>query len=93
MRRRLAGGSAECSPHTVCIRIVVARPGMFPLVDGANESPPLVTATKRVADAIFQAQSQSWAGATVHYSMLRRLGKTDGSVAKALEPVTAQLDG
>ena len=27
----------------------------------------MVTATKHVADAIFQAQSQSWAGATVHY--------------------------
>jgi hypothetical protein len=48
----------------------------------------LVTATKHVADAMFLAQSQSWAGATVHYSMLRRLGKTDGSVAKTLEPVT-----
>ena len=48
----------------------------------------LVTATKHVADAMFQAQSQSWAGATAHYTMLRRLGKMDGSVAKALEPVT-----
>ena len=48
----------------------------------------LVTATKHVADTIFQAQSQSWAGATAHYTMLRRLGKMDGSVAKALQPVT-----
>jgi hypothetical protein len=48
----------------------------------------LVTATKHVADAIFQAQSQSWAGATMHYSMLRRLAKTDGNVAQALQPVT-----
>ncbi len=47
----------------------------------------LVTATKHVADAMFQAQSESWAGATVHYSMLRRLAKTDGSVAKSLQPV------
>jgi hypothetical protein len=48
----------------------------------------LVAATKHVADAMFQAQSQSWAGATVHYSVLRRLGKKDGSVAKKLLPVT-----
>jgi hypothetical protein len=48
----------------------------------------LVTATKQVADAMFLAQSQSWAGTTVHYSVLRRLSKTDGSIAKALQPVT-----
>jgi hypothetical protein len=48
----------------------------------------LVTATKHVADTIFQAQSQSWAGATVHYTMLRRLSKSDGDVAKALLPVS-----
>jgi hypothetical protein len=48
----------------------------------------LVAATKQVADAMFQAQSQSWAEATVHYSMLRRLGKMDGSVATTLQPVT-----
>ncbi|MGO8994422.1 MAG: hypothetical protein ACLQVI_13975 [Polyangiaceae bacterium] len=48
----------------------------------------LVTATKHVADTIFQAQSQSWAGATAHYTMLRRLGKMDGEVATTLLPVT-----
>jgi hypothetical protein len=48
----------------------------------------LVTATKQVSDAIFKAQSESWAGATMHYSMLRRLAKSDGSVTKALLPVT-----
>jgi hypothetical protein len=47
----------------------------------------LVAATKHVADAMFQAQSQGWSGATVHYSMLRRLAKTDGNVAKTLQPV------
>jgi hypothetical protein len=47
----------------------------------------LVVATKHVADVIFQAQSQSWSGATMHYSMLRRLGKADGEVAKTLLPV------
>jgi hypothetical protein len=31
----------------------------------------LVTATKQVADAIFQAQSKGWEGATVHYTMRR----------------------
>ena len=48
----------------------------------------LVAATKHVADVMFQAQSQSWAGATAHYSMLRRLSKSDGNVAKTLQPVT-----
>jgi hypothetical protein len=47
----------------------------------------LVTATKHVADAMFQAQSESWTGATAHYSMLRRLSKTDGSIATTLQPV------
>ena len=48
----------------------------------------LVTATKHVADTMFQAQSASWQGATAHYSMLRRLSKIDGSLGKALQPVT-----
>jgi len=48
----------------------------------------LVTATKHVADAMFLAQSQAWAGATQHYSMLRRLSKSDGSIGKVLQPVT-----
>jgi hypothetical protein len=48
----------------------------------------LVAATKHVADAMFEAQSESWAGATVHYSMLRRLAKSDGNIATALQPVT-----
>jgi hypothetical protein len=48
----------------------------------------LVAATKQVGDAIFQAQSQSWGSATVHYSTLRRLARSDGDVAKTLAPVT-----
>jgi hypothetical protein len=48
----------------------------------------LVTATKQVSDAIFKAQSTSWEGATVHYSVLKRIGKTDGDLATALAPVT-----
>jgi hypothetical protein len=49
----------------------------------------LVTATKQVADAIFKAQSEGWDGATVHYTVLKRLSKSDGDIAKALAPATA----
>ena len=48
----------------------------------------MVTAMKHISDSIFLAQSQSWAGATAHYTMLRRLSKLDGNVGKALEPVS-----
>ncbi len=48
----------------------------------------LVTATKQVADAIFKAQSEGWDGATVHYTVLKRLSKSDGDLAKALAPVS-----
>ena len=48
----------------------------------------LVTATKQVADAIFKAQSVSWDGATVHYSVLKRLARSDGDLATALAPVS-----
>jgi hypothetical protein len=47
----------------------------------------LVTATKQVEDAIFKAQSESWDGATVHYTVLKRLAKSDGDIATALAPV------
>jgi hypothetical protein len=47
----------------------------------------LVSAAKHVSDVIFLAQSKSWNGATTHYSMLRRLARTDGDVAKTLLPV------
>jgi hypothetical protein len=53
----------------------------------ANLHQELVNATKHVADTIFQAQSQSWSGATAHYTMLRRLAQKDGNVNKALQPV------
>ena len=36
---------------------------------------------------MFQAQSESWTGATAHYTMLRRLAKMDGSIATTLQPV------
>jgi hypothetical protein len=49
----------------------------------------LVSAEKHVGDTIFQAQSDAWDGATVHYTMLKRLSKTDGDIAKSLAPVTA----
>jgi len=47
----------------------------------------LVTATKQVADQMFSANSESWAAATVHYTMLKRLSKTNGDLANALAPV------
>jgi hypothetical protein len=47
----------------------------------------LDTATKQVADQIFAANSKSWAAATVHYSMLKRLAKTNGDLEAALAPV------
>ncbi len=48
----------------------------------------LVTATQQVSDAMFQADSKSWEGATVHYSVLKRLAKTNGTLATALAPVS-----
>ena len=48
----------------------------------------LVTATAQVSDAMFQADSKSWEGATVHYSVLKRLAKTNGTLATALAPVS-----
>jgi hypothetical protein len=48
----------------------------------------MVTALKKVEDAIFLGHSQSWASATVHYSMLRRLAKKDGDLEKALAPAS-----
>jgi hypothetical protein len=48
----------------------------------------LVTATKQVSDAIFKAESKGWQGATVHYSVLKRLAKMDGDLAEALAPVS-----
>ena len=48
----------------------------------------LVTATKQVSDAMFQADSKSWEGATVHYTALKRLAKTNGDLATALAPVS-----
>ena len=75
--------------------LVVPSTPTAPLVAKINQADDLValhkelvTATKHVADAMFQAQSESWAGATVHYSMLQRLAKQNGDVAKALQPVT-----
>ena len=48
----------------------------------------LVAATKQVGDSIFQAHSESWASAAVHYAALRRIARTDDDVAKTLAPVT-----
>ena len=46
----------------------------------------LVTATKQVSDAMFQADSKSWEGATVHYSVLKRLAKTNGDSRYGARP-------
>ena len=48
----------------------------------------MVIALKKVEDSIFLGHSQSWASATVHYSMLRRLAKKDGDLAEALAPAS-----
>lgn len=48
----------------------------------------VTSAEKHLGDAIFQAQSAVWEGATVHYTVLRRLARTNGDVANALAPVT-----
>jgi hypothetical protein len=48
----------------------------------------VVSAQKHLADALFQAHSEIWGGATVHYTMLKRLAKGDGDVANALAPAT-----
>jgi hypothetical protein len=47
----------------------------------------LVMLTKQISDHIFAASSESWTAATVHYSMLKRLAKTDGDLQVALAPV------
>jgi hypothetical protein len=47
----------------------------------------MVSALDKVENAIFVGHSKSWASATVHYTMLRRLAKTDGELASALAPV------
>lgn len=47
----------------------------------------LITATKQVSDQMFSANSESWVAATVHYSMLKRLSRTNGDLEAALAPV------
>jgi hypothetical protein len=48
----------------------------------------VVSAEKHLGDAIFQAQSRVWEAATVHYTVLQRLARTNGDIANALAPVT-----
>jgi hypothetical protein len=47
----------------------------------------LVTVTKQVEDLMFLANSESWAAATMHYSVLKRLAKSNGDLETALSPV------
>jgi hypothetical protein len=49
----------------------------------------LTIALKRVDDAIFEAQSEGWEAATMHYSTLKRLSRRDGEMARLLAPVVA----
>jgi hypothetical protein len=64
------------------------------MVEGAKKAQSLiplykqlVQAAKQVADQMFTANSTSWSAATVHYTMLRRLAKTNGDLQEALVPV------
>jgi hypothetical protein len=41
-----------------------------------------------MGDTMFQGQSESYASASVHYAMLRRLAEMDGGVAKTLQPIS-----
>jgi hypothetical protein len=47
----------------------------------------MLVALKQVNDAIFAAGSESWAGATVHYTTLKRLAQTNGDLEASLAPV------
>jgi hypothetical protein len=44
-------------------------------------------ALKQIDDVIFAAGSESWTGATVHYTTLKRLAKTNGDLEASLAPV------
>jgi hypothetical protein len=48
----------------------------------------LEAVAKHLSDAIFAAQSDGWEGATLHYTVLKRLAKMNGSLETALAPVT-----
>ncbi len=45
------------------------------------------SALKQIEDVIFAAGSESWAGATVHYSVLKRLAPSNGDLEANLAPV------
>jgi hypothetical protein len=68
---------------------------MLMLLGKAGALQPLVNRlaafVKHVSDVMFAAQSQAWAMAMQYYALLRRRAKTDGELARALEPVTQFL--
>jgi hypothetical protein len=45
------------------------------------------SALKQIEDVIFGAGSESWEGATAHYTVLKRLAKTNGDLEANLAPV------
>jgi hypothetical protein len=45
------------------------------------------SALKQIEDVIFAAGSESWAGATAHYTVLKRLAKSNGDLQANLAPV------
>jgi ABC-type Fe3+-citrate transport system substrate-binding protein len=47
----------------------------------------MTSALKQIEDVIFAAGSESWAGATVHYTVLKRLAKKNGDLEANLAPV------
>ena len=75
------GLSIASHPTTTMVESAKKAQSLIPL------HKQLVQATKQVADQMFSANSESWGGATVHYSMLKRLAKTNGDLEAALAPV------
>ena len=45
------------------------------------------SALKQIEDTIFAAGSESWEGATAHYTVLKRLAKSNGDLEASLAPV------
>jgi hypothetical protein len=75
------GLSVASHPTTTMVSSAQKAQSLIPLYK------KLVQATKQVADQMFTANSESWTAATVHYSMLKRLAKTNGDLETGLSNV------
>ena len=75
------GLSIASHPTTTMVSGAKKAQSLLPLYN------QLIQATKQVSDQMFSANAQSWGAATVHYTMLKRLAKTNGDLAEALVPV------